>query len=55
VIAIKPMAGGRYLGPQAFEFVFDEIGVDACMYGMGTIDQVRATTRAAKQALGVTS
>ena len=51
VIAIKPLAGGRYLGPQAFEFVFEEVGVDACMYGMGTVDQVRATTKAAKEVL----
>ena len=54
VIAIKPLAGGRYLGPQAFEFVFNEVEVDACMYGMGTIDQVRETTRAAKQVLAAT-
>jgi len=53
VIAIKPLAGGRYLGRQAFEFVFDEVGVDACMYGMGTVDQVRETTAAAKEVLGV--
>lgn len=52
VIAIKPLAGGRYLGPQAFKFVFDEVGVDACLYGMGTLEQVRATTRAAKEVLG---
>ena len=51
VIAIKPMAGGRYLGPKAFEFVFEEAGVAASMFGMGTIDQVRETTRAAKQVL----
>jgi len=55
VIAIKPLAGGRYLGRQAFEFVFDEVGIDACMYGMGTVDQVRATTRAAKEVLGITA
>ncbi len=52
VIAIKPLAGGRYLGSQAFKFVFDEVGVDACLYGMGTLEQVRATTRAAKEVLG---
>lgn len=53
VIAIKPLAGGRYLGTQAFEFVFDEVGVDATMFGMGTIDQVRETTKAAKGVLGI--
>jgi hypothetical protein len=51
VIAIKPLAGGRYLGPPAFEFVFNDVGVDVCMYGMGTVEQVRETTGAAKQVL----
>ena len=53
VIAIKPLAGGRYLGPKAFEFVFNEVGVAASMFGMGTITQVRETVRAAKTVLGV--
>lgn len=52
VIAIKPMAGGRYLGHQAFEFVFNEVGVAASMFGMGTLDQVKETTAAAKDVLG---
>jgi hypothetical protein len=52
VISIKPMAGGRYLGHKAFEFVFDEVGVAASMFGMGTIEQVRETTEAAKAVLG---
>ena len=52
VIAIKPMAGGRSLGHQAFEFVFNEIGAAAAMFGMGTIDQVRETTSAAREVLG---
>ena len=52
VIAIKPMAGGRYLGHKAFEFVFDEVGVAAAMFGMGIIEQVRETTKAAKEVLG---
>ena len=51
VIAIKAMAGGRYLGHKAFEFVFDEVGVASTLYGMGTLDQVRETTTAAKQVL----
>ena len=53
VIAIKPMAGGRFLGRRAFEFVFEEVGVAATMFGMGTIAQVRETTSAARQVLGV--
>ena len=52
IIAIKPMAGGRYLGHKAFEFVFDEVGVGASMFGMGTLEQVRETTKAAKEVLG---
>ena len=53
VIAIKPLAGGRLLGPQAFEFVYDEVGVAATMFGMGTLEQVRETTQAARSVLGV--
>jgi hypothetical protein len=53
VIAIKPMAGGRYLGHKAFEYVYGEVGVAACMFGMGTIEQVRETTQAAKEVLDV--
>lgn len=53
VIAIKPLAGGRYLRQRAFEYIFDEIGVAATMFGMGTIAQVRETTRWAKDVLGV--
>lgn len=53
VIAIKPMAGGRFLGEQAFEYVFNEVGVSASMFGMGTLEQVRQTTGAARTALGL--
>jgi hypothetical protein len=53
VIAIKPMAGGRYLGRRAFEYVFDEVGVAASMFGLGTLEQVKETTQAAKEVLGV--
>jgi len=53
VLAIKPMAGGRCLGHQAFEYVFDDVGVAAAMFGMGTVDQVRETTTAAREVLGV--
>ena len=52
VIAIKPMAGGRYLGHKAFEFVYNEIGVAASMFGMGTLAQVKETTAAARNVLG---
>ncbi|MBM3188540.1 MAG: hypothetical protein FJZ90_07455 [Chloroflexi bacterium] len=53
IIAIKPMAGGRYLGRQAFEYVFDEVGVAATMFGLGTVEQVRETAKAAREALGI--
>ena len=53
VIAIKPLAGGRYLGHKAFEYVFKEVGVSASMFGMGTLGQVRETTQAAREVLGV--
>ena len=51
VIGIKPLAGGRYLGPKAFEFVFNEVGVAATMFGMGTIEQVSETVKAARTVL----
>ena len=53
VIAIKPMAGGRYLGHKAFEFVYKEVGVAASMFGMGSLAQVRETATAAREVLGV--
>lgn len=55
VIAIKPLAGGRYLGTKAFEFVFNEVGAESCMFGMGTIEQVNETAAAARSALGLSS
>ena len=51
VIAIKPMAGGRFLGEQAFDYVFNEVGVSASMFGMGTIAQVRETIQTARRVL----
>ena len=53
VIGMKPLAGGRYLGPKAFEYVFDTIGADSCMYGLGSCKQVQETTIAAKSVLGI--
>jgi hypothetical protein len=53
IIAIKPLAGGRYLGHKAFEYVFNEVGVAAALFGMGTLQQVRETTKAARDVLGV--
>jgi hypothetical protein len=53
VIAIKPMAGGRYLGTKAFDYVYNKVGVPATMFGMGTITQVKQTVQAAREVLGV--
>ena len=55
VIAIKPMAGGRYLGEKAFEYVFNDVGVESVMFGMGTIEQVTETATAARSVLGLSS
>jgi len=55
VIAIKPMAGGRYLGEKAFEYVFNNVGVESVMFGMGTIEQVTETATAARSVLGLRS
>lgn len=53
VIAIKPLAGGRYLGHKAFEYVYNSVGVAASMFGMGTLSHIRETTRAASEVLGI--
>lgn len=55
VICIKPMAGGRYLGEKAFEYVFNDVGIESCMFGMGTIEQVTETATAARSVLGLSS
>jgi hypothetical protein len=52
IIAIKPMAGGRMLGQAAFDYVLNEVGVAATMFGLGTLAQVRETVAWAKGALG---
>ncbi|MBN1401455.1 MAG: hypothetical protein JXA74_11500 [Anaerolineae bacterium] len=52
IIAIKPMAGGRFLGQAAFDYVLHEVGVAATMFGLGTLAQVREAIAWAKAALG---
>ncbi|MFH1571241.1 MAG: hypothetical protein ABIL09_24850, partial [Gemmatimonadota bacterium] len=52
VISIKPMAGGRLLSQEAFDYVLNEVGVAATMFGLGTIDEVCATVPRALAALG---
>ncbi len=51
VIAIKPMAGGRMVRREAFDYVLNEVGVASCMFGLGTLDEVRHTFAEAKGAL----
>jgi len=52
VIAIKPMAGGRLVKQEAFDYVLNEIGAAACMFGLGRMDEVQHTVSEAKKALG---
>ena len=51
VIAIKPMAGGRLVKQEAFDYVLNEIGVAASMFGLGRMDEVKYTVAEAKKAL----
>ena len=41
------------MGRKDFEYVYDEVGVDGCMFGMGTVEQVRETATAARKVLGI--
>lgn len=51
VIAIKPMGGGRLVQQEAFDYVLNEVGVAATMFGLGTLAEVRQTVDLARQAL----
>ena len=51
VIGIKTMAGGRIVAQEAFDYVLNEIGIAACMFGLGTLDEVQYTAAEAKKAL----
>lgn len=53
VIAIKPMAGGRLCTQEAFDHVFNDMGVAASMFGMGTLQEVKETIANARRALPV--
>ena len=53
IMAIKPMGGGRLLGREAFDYVLNEVGAAACLFGLGTIDEVTYTVAEARAALGV--
>ena len=47
------MAGGRLLGKEAFDYVLNDVGAAACMFGLGGPDEVKYTVSEAKKALGV--
>jgi hypothetical protein len=36
VIAIKPFAGGRISPTDAFEYIYDKLEVESCMFGVGS-------------------
>jgi len=49
VIAIKTMAGGRIPPFKAFDYVFGEVGVDACMIGVGSVKEAEEDFSIAKK------
>ena len=51
VIAIKTMAGGRIPPEEALRFVFNDVGVDACMIGVGSLREVDEDFSIAKRVL----
>ena len=53
IIAIKPMGGGRMVEQEAFDYVLNEVGVAASMFGLGPMEEARHTMSLAKGALGL--
>ena len=51
IIAIKPMAGGRVPPEKAFNFVFGDVGADACMIGVASEEELDIDVREARRAL----
>lgn len=51
VVAIKPLAGGRIRPREAFEYVFKEVGVDACMVGVASEEELEEDLEAARKAI----
>jgi hypothetical protein len=51
IIAIKPMAGGRIPPEEALQFVFGESGVDGCMIGVASEEELDVDVREARHAL----
>ncbi|MCW3975758.1 MAG: hypothetical protein NWE86_05910 [Candidatus Bathyarchaeota archaeon] len=40
IVGVKPFAGGRIKPKEALEYVYNEIGVDMCMIGTGSIEEL---------------
>lgn len=51
IIAIKIMAGGRIPPRSAFQYVFKEVGVEACMIGVGSEEELDEDVREALKVL----
>lgn len=51
IIAIKTMAGGRVPPREAFQYVFKEVGVEACMIGVGSEEELDEDVKEALKVL----
>lgn len=51
IIAIKPLAGGRVAPMEAFDYVFNRVGVDASMLGVASEQEVDADFQLALKSL----
>jgi aryl-alcohol dehydrogenase-like predicted oxidoreductase len=47
IFGVKPFAGGRIKPKEALEYVYNEIGVDMCMIGAGSIEELEEDLEAA--------
>jgi hypothetical protein len=48
IIAIKPFAGGRINPKEALNYVFNKIGVNSCMIGVGSVEEAEKDIQIAK-------
>ena len=51
VIGIKPLGGGRVRPMDAFQYVFEEVGMPTTMVGIGSMEEAEETLSAALKAL----
>lgn len=47
IVAIKPLAGGRIRPDEAFRYVFKDVGVDSCMIGVASEEELDEDMEAA--------